>query len=276
MIMSFKVHVIHDLMYGFNEPTEFADTQLPDVDIVILNGNISVSAKRTMLYINELATRYPNIQFVINFGWWEHYSFYLPKSEYEFEDGLVIRMEYGDWPTNIHWKDPRSKEGLTILLQTGQTIQVWPTFGFPKVQPTPNWKNLWLYLNIVSDTIKGWRNNKNELEEINKELSFELHSQYPKWATPEWINERFEIEETNIRNFEVNAKHYQILVTHLNPYKDPRLEGIVTSPYCIHWTNRLWVTTNQEKSVQFLGGKLYANPGRGSIARGKVLEVDNI
>ena len=55
MIMSFKVHVIHDLMYGFNEPTEFADTQLPDVDIVILNGNISVSAKRTMLYINELA-----------------------------------------------------------------------------------------------------------------------------------------------------------------------------------------------------------------------------
>ena len=273
--MSFKVHVIHDLMYGFNEATDSADLELPDCDIVILNGHISRSAKRTMLYATELTTKYPNIQFVINFGWWEHYFMYLPKSEYEFEDGLAIRMKNSaDWPKNLHWKDPRSTEGLTILLQTGQTIQVWPTFGFPKVKPTANWKNLWLYLNIASDTIKGWRNNKNELEEINKQLSFELYSQYPKWATPEWINERHEKEETNIRNFEVDAKHYQILVTHLSPLNDSRLEGIATSTYRIHWSNRLWVTTNLDKSVQFLGGKLYSNPGRGSIARGKVLEVD--
>ena len=54
--MSFKVHVIHDLMYGFNEATDSADLELPDCDIVILNGHISRSAKRTMLYATELTT----------------------------------------------------------------------------------------------------------------------------------------------------------------------------------------------------------------------------
>ena len=44
----------------------------------------------------------------------------------------------------------------------------------------------------------------------------------------------------------------------------------------IHIEKCLWVTTNQEKSINFLGGHLYSNPGRGAIARGKVLEVDNI
>ena len=38
--------------------------------------------------------------------------------------------------------------------------------------------------------------------------------------------------------------------------------------------DRLWVTSHQEKPVNFLGAKLCSNPGRGSIARGKVLEVD--
>ena len=123
--MSFKVHVIHDLMYGFNEPTEFADLNLPDVDIVILNGNIAVNAKRTVFYATELTTKYPNIQFVLNFGWYESYFSVQPKTEWELEDGMTTRIENSDdWPKNLYWKDPRSKEGLTILLQTGQTIQV--------------------------------------------------------------------------------------------------------------------------------------------------------
>ena len=38
--------------------------------------------------------------------------------------------------------------------------------------------------------------------------------------------------------------------------------------------NKLWVTTNQSFSVNYLGGKLYANSGRGLVARGEVIEVD--
>ena len=273
--MSFKVHVIHDLMYGFNEPTEFADLNLPDVDLVIFNGNIGLNSKRTMLYATELTKKYPNVQFVLNFGWYEMYLGHVPKTPYEFEDNLSVRIQNSDdWPKNLHWKDPRSKEGLTIMLQTGQTIQVWPSFGFPKVRPTPKWKDLWFYLNICTGVLG--RDKPEELTEISKELSFKLYSEYPQWATPEWVNKIFATEETNIRNFEIDEKHYKILVTHLNPYKDPRLEGIVATQWNIHIEKCLWVTTNQEKSINFLGGHLYSNPGRGAIARGKVLEVDNI
>ena len=64
--MSFKVHLIHDLNYGFNEPTEAADLELPDCDLVILNGNLAEHGKRSMLYAYELCEKYPNIQFVYN------------------------------------------------------------------------------------------------------------------------------------------------------------------------------------------------------------------
>ena len=38
--MSFKVHVIHDLMYGFNEATDSADLELPDCDKLWLVGTL--------------------------------------------------------------------------------------------------------------------------------------------------------------------------------------------------------------------------------------------
>ena len=94
--MPFKVHVIHDLMYGFNEPTEFADLNLPEVDLVIFNGNISVNAKRTMLYATELTTKYPNVQFVLNLGWYETYFTYMPKDTWELEDNISARIQNSD------------------------------------------------------------------------------------------------------------------------------------------------------------------------------------
>ena len=77
-----------------------------------------------------------------------------------------------------------------------------------------------------------------------------------------------------IRDWEINAKHFGIIVTHLNPYKDPRLDNIKYKGYKIHWLNRLWVTTQQENQINYLGGTLYSNPGRGSGPRSKFLEVD--
>ncbi len=102
--MSFKVHVIHDLMYGFNESTEFSDLNLPDVDLVIFNGNIGLNSKRTMLYATELTKKYPNVQFVLNFGWYEMYLGHVPKTPYEFEDNISVRIQNSDdWPKNLHW-----------------------------------------------------------------------------------------------------------------------------------------------------------------------------
>ena len=57
--MSFKVHLIHDLNYGFNEPTEAADLELPDCDLVILNGNLAQSIVNAVRYYAfELCARY--------------------------------------------------------------------------------------------------------------------------------------------------------------------------------------------------------------------------
>ena len=44
---------------------------------------------------------------------------------------------------NLHWKNPRSPQGLEILLQTGQTVSVWTAFGFPNVVKYDDWEDTW-------------------------------------------------------------------------------------------------------------------------------------
>ena len=62
-----KVHVISDLFLGFNEFANPEDEVLPEVDLVILNGNIG-HLKRGMLYAETLCRKYPETQFVYNLG----------------------------------------------------------------------------------------------------------------------------------------------------------------------------------------------------------------
>ena len=101
-----------------------------------------------------------------------------------------------------------------------------------------------------------------------------IYSDINDWATPDFIHSMFIKQEDMIRDWEINLKHYGILVTHLNPYNDPRLENINYSAYRIHLDKGLWVTSHQETPINFLGAKLYSNAGRGSGPRGKMLEVD--
>lgn len=290
--MSFKIHVIHDLWYGYNEPTEPEDLVLPDVDVVILNGNLSYTIKRSMLYAFELANMYPNIHFVYNDGYAERYLQTVEKWEYEASDSMKVRMSSSaDWPKNLHWKDPRSDQGIEIVLKTGQTISVWTCFGFPEVIQYDSWEDTWFYKNIgVKETL--YTNFDHDVFLPESDIKF--FGNVIEWATPEYVNQQFKEQETKIRNWEHSAKpiathdefnvpiertnwkakYFGILVTHLNPYKDPRLDNIKYKSYNIHWDNRPWITTNQEKSMNFLGSKLCSNAGRGSGPRSKFLEVD--
>ena len=280
--MAFKVHIIHDLMYGFNEPTSPEDLQLPDVDLVILNGNIGYTVKRSWHYAYQIANLYPNIQFVFNDGYVERYQRIIDKCEYEYEDSMSVRQQQDkNWPTNLHWKDPRDEEGLLILLQTGQTIAVWPCFGFPNVVSYDNWEETWFYKNVCI----GQKRVDSLKTDILGNTDLQLFGDHLAWSTAESIKEHFIDQESKLRNWETKQiayKHYGIVVTHLNPYADPRLDNVKYSPYKIHLkgtpddSDRLWVTTNQEKNINFLGAKLCSNPGRGSIARGKVIEVDGV
>jgi len=272
--MSFKVHLIHDLNYGFNEPTEASDLELPDCDLVILNGNLAQSSKRSAYYSFELCSRYPNIQFVYNEGYQERYLGQLDKWEYEFENAMKLRVNQEQWPKNLHWKDPRSPDGLEILLQTGQTISVWPAFGFPNiVNYDGDWEDTWFYCNICEGQIPVYK-----LEsDILPETDLKIFGDIDKWATEEFIKQKYTEQHNMIRDWETKQladKYYGILVTHISPYNDTRLEDISYTGYNIHLHNRIWATTHINKKVNYVGADLVSNPGRGSGPRGKVLEVD--
>ena len=269
--MSFKVHLIHDLYYGFNEPTEPADLALPDVDLVIFNGNLAHHGKRSIYYAYQLCAMYPDIQFVYNDGYKERYQTVVDKWKDEYENSMTIRSSHGDWPKNLHWRDPRTDEGLNILLRTGQTVSVWTCFGFPNIKSYDgDWEDTWFYCNIGLESTPVYK-----LEsDIHPGTDLKLFGDLTTWASPEWVHQRFIEQENKIRNWETGLEHYGILVTHLNPYKDDRLNGIKYSGYNIHLANRLWATTQLDQNVNYVGAMLRSNPGRGSIARGKVLEVD--
>lgn len=271
----FKVHVISDLEYGFNEETDPQDTVIPDVDLVIFNGNLGV-IKRSILYANTLANKYPHIPMVFNFGEMERYWRVMPKFEYEGEDNMVIRLNNNQgWPKNLYWKDPRTDEPLLIKMPNGQTVSVFSVYGFPKiVSYTGNWEDTNWYRNYcvqfeLKDNLETW-------EEKPKETSFVSHGAVPVWATQSWVNKKFEEMETRIRNWEINLQHFGILVTHLNPYNDPRFKNCTVSPYLIHMDRGLWVTAKTRvNNINYLGAKLYSNPGRGEFARSQVIEVDH-
>lgn len=271
----FKIHVISDLDYGFNEPTDPEDTVLPDeADLVIFNGNIG-RVKRGFLYAYYLCEKYPDKQFVYNFGEIERYYKNLPKFPNDAEESMALRVASShDWPKNLHWKDPRNSDGLIITLRTGQTISVFSVYGFPRLHSYEGkWEDTNWYRNYATDVKM-----KEEISHWEVKPAEYYHASYgqiPIWATFEWVNQEFYDMEKRVREWELNLKHYGVFVTHLNPYNDTRLANMTTSPYRIHLNNLVWITSNTEvDNINYLGAKLYSNPGRGKLARSKCITVD--
>lgn len=271
----FNVHVISDLEYGFNEPTHPEDEIIPpEADLVIFNGNLGI-IKRSVLYAYTLALKHPDVQFVYNFGEMERYWRVMPKFEWEGEDNMAIRVAANkSWPKNLHWKDPRTDEGLIITLRTGQTISVFPVFGFPKINSyTGDWSDTYWYKNFCVQF--EYKDHLDRWAEKPKETSYVSHGVVPIWFTQSYMNQRFTEMETRVRNWELNLKHFGILVTHINPFNDPRSENCSVSPYLIHLNKMLWVTAKTPvNGINYLGAKLYSNPGRGREARSKIISVD--
>jgi hypothetical protein len=274
-IYMFKMHVISDLMYGFHEPTDPQDEVIPpDVDLVIFNGNLG-SPKRSILYAYTMAKKYPDVQFVYNMGTSERYWKILLKYEYECEDNLNVRINYGgDWLSNLHSKDPRTEGGLLIKLRTGQIVDVFHAYGFPKIHAIQGtWEDTFFYQDhAVRSKLKD---EFDEFSEKPKEFDYVTYGSVPVWATQKWVNEKFDEINSRLKRWEVGLKHYGILVTHLSPYKDTRFANCTVSPYEIHLADRIWITSHDRvKNVNYLGARLYSNPGRGSERRSEVIELD--
>lgn len=271
----FKLHVISDLMYGFNEPTDPADEVIsPDVDLVVLNGNLG-NPKRSIVYAYKLAKKYPDVQFVYNFGTYERYWRILTKYEYEREDNLNVRINNGgDWLPNLHCKDPRTDGGLLIKLRNHQTVDVFPVYGFPKIHSYEGfWEDTFFYQNHA--ICARHKDEFDENSEKPKEIEYVSYGGLPVWASKEWVNQKFDEINLRLKRWESSLQHYGILVTHLSPYNDSRLFNCKVSPYEIHLDDRIWITSHDRvKNVNYLGARLYSNPGRGSECRSEVIELD--
>lgn len=266
-----KIHVISDLFLGFNESSPEEEI-IPDVDLVVLNGNIG-QLKRSMFYAETLCKKYPQIQFIFNNGETEIFPT-VPKFVGETDESISVRkLTNASWPKNLHW----SKDPMMITCSNNVKIDVLCTYGFPKIiNSTVPWETTEWYKNHVLDMTL-------ELQEEGswskpKESSAVRHGAGPVFPSIERINQEHEKELVQVRNWELAPSldaRFKMLVTHVNPFKDARTDVLTHKPYLFHLNKGIWISSNQPcNGVQFLGGKLYSNPGRGPLARQKIITVN--
>jgi len=265
-----KIHVISDLFYGFNEFSDPIDETIPDVDLVIINGNIG-HIKRGMFYAEKLCLKYPDIQFVYNLGETERYYMAAVKITNEIELGLNIRKtSNSSWPKNLHW----SQDPMIINLKDFNSVDVLCTYGFPKIhQYEGSWEDTNWYKNYVSEMVEtidptSYKHKPKDTSNVN-------HGTLPMWASVDWINEQHEKEYQKVKKWELEPTVTKILVTHINPYNDQRLINQTVSPYKIHLYNQYWIASNTKvENIKMLGSRLYSNPGRGIVARSRILTIN--
>ena len=261
-----KLHVISDLFLEYNEFTPVEDTLMPDVDIVVLNGNIG-HLKRGMLYAEELCNKYPNIHFIYNFGETERFLGVQQKYDDELLYSMKVRVDNSPlWPKNLHW----SIDPIQLTLSNGREVDIFCTYGFPKIHQSniPWEETAWFKDYALGVTTDHDLFRSDEASEV-------YHGTHPVWATKDMVNKYHQTEYETVKKWELNPTTLKILVTHINPLKYTRCEGVEHSPYRIHLNNGLWIASNTlTENVRLLGARLEANPGRGSEARSKIIVVD--
>ena len=104
--------------------------------------------------------------------------------------------------------------------------------------------------------------------------SYVQHGAWPIFAKPDDINRLHEEESQKVRKWETTYTVTKILITHICPYQDPRFQGQTVSAYNIHLDKGYWIGSGVPiSSVNFLGARLYSNPGRGTEARSRLFNV---
>jgi hypothetical protein len=256
-----NLHVISDLDYYFTEKFFPDDLVLPDVDLVIVTGNCGVHRK-TVHYVEQLCERYPNTQFVMNFGIIEIVN---QKYENQLRDGLYARqLYYEHWPKNLHYK---FEEPLSLTIKD-KNFDILCMFGFPYIDTS-----------VVDD--KNWRNTKwyrfayhgitHDQNMFKPKMASDVyHGWSPIWSTPELCRQDHDREKEIILAWKNARKEdsTQILVSALGPKSKEYLNNI---PYTMYdgVNPNFWVTGSSESNEDYI----LTNAGRGSLHRSKVFVV---
>lgn len=268
----FTVHVISDLNLLYNEFTPESEYNIPDVDLVVLNGNIGVLPKRSQLYVEELCKKYPDTQFVFNYGFSEFYpNGIMPKVN------EVINTTY-EQRESLNENTPKNftrlyRKNKLIKLRNGDIADVFCAFGFPYIYSFKGkWEDYIWYRNII---VKGIDDPRDPEITLPKGTTLCNHGSMPVWASQQWINEQNAIEFNLIRDWELNVREgSKILLTHINPIQDSRTTNQVVEFFNIHLHNGVWIGSNTYiNNTLYLGARFYSNPGRGETARSLVITV---
>lgn len=267
-----RIHLISDIFLGFNEHSVSEET-IPDVDLVVLNGNLGL-VKRGMLYATTLCKKYPKTQFIYNLGQSELYFLGTEKFEGEYKSQILSRKQIDkDWPSNLHLT---FEDSIQIELPDNRKLDVFCAYGFPKIYKVlVPWKQtVWAkhYNGKICDPFDsdGKKKYPRGTSDVN-------HGHITLPIDIDYINNLHNEEWKKVKQWEVtNNNAYKILITHMNPYIDTRLQDQETSPYLIHLDKTtIWLSSNTVcNGVQFLGGSLYSNPGRGIDKRSQVIEMN--
>lgn len=270
--MKMTYHIVSDLFLIHTENSD-QEHQIPDVDIVFINGNIGLSTERTLLYASTLCKKYPTTQFLYNPGFTEIYTpGHLPRNNGDTRDILELTQRYNkDWPVNLHYN---YGVGKIITLRNGYSIDCMSLFGFPYILKAEiSWEKTIWFKHIIMEITDNWLDPRFKKPVDTSNVK---HGNCPIWATKEWINEQHKFEWDIARRWEISQSgHFKVLSTHLNPYNDKRYQGQIVMPYDIHLMDGLWVCGGDDVKVNFVGATLVSNPGRGLERRSQIFTMNS-
>lgn len=126
-----KFHIISDLNLDLFDHAEEQHILEPDVEYVVLAGNISVTIKRTMLFAETLAKKYPNAKLIFNYGYQE----LLQIEYYKVQNSVIQRIKFFEKsPSNLFFPkgevvgsyDFFCTEGFPYLDQQEFELSIFP------------------------------------------------------------------------------------------------------------------------------------------------------
>lgn len=265
-----NIHIISDLNLEFHEQTNPADEVIPvDCDLLVVNGNVATTPKRSMLFVETLCNKYPDIPVIYNPGMYEGGHLDKSSGKNNQMDAMRIRQQASPfWPKNLHF--PRLS---AVKINIGdKKYDIMCAFGFPKIISPGQWEESFWYKSI------SFRSTEDHSLFRPPDASEVYHGQFPLRATVEEINQRHDQEEKVIRNWELDyddTSGYKILITALSPIQDPFCTGLAYIMYPnFHLYNRLWITSGVKFSGSIVrGARLFSNPGSGVDARQQLITV---
>lgn len=240
-----KLHIYSDLGLRYLEFADSVDETVPDCDAVIVAGNISTDAKRSLLFQETLGQH--NKPIFLNFGLLE-----FSRGSYCLETLISAHTRYGvKKDSNCYYKHNAN----TILPEL--KLDVLPLFGWPKLDSQEeldstklgkiNLEIVWgMYYDEEGVAVNTFDPYPTKWNRIN-----ELHEQEQQ-VLSDWLTDQHTSDNTKV--LVVGHNYANIIKADL--------------------TNVILIVPNDvAQDTAFNNGRLYSNPGRGVLPRSRILTV---